>query len=919
MHQVRIKVKANKDDEPEDDAEPAIQATACGQASGEAVPTGAKMQPLAAPPGEGDIGGGYEGPQICTSQWGYDYLCLSRTPMLSLSLTGTSPTLSLPPTFINQQVQASFVVWNYGGGRLTGTVSVPAPFSIVSGASFSLLPGQPQEVVVRFSSGTAGSFSKSISISSNGGSKAVTATSVAHKVSFYPAQVDFGSGLFVVTRQYNNPATLALEDSGLLRITRRNLDNYVSQTDRMGLPIEKTLTVKNEGTVSVTLTLSTAAPYKIVSVLPTLSPGQSGQVTLRFDPAESGTFTGNVQVGIQDGQGSITSPPLVGLAHKIEIDPAELNFGIVFRGSTAERKLMVKNQGVTAVTLEIPNTNMTSPFNIVLDANLTLGPGESKEVPVRFGPTEPGTFQGDVSFLISGQSSLRVPAISVVYGFEEFLAALSWAYNMIYAENINNGNQLLLAGFNDLSLGQIQELMNFYGSQTTGAGVIDPEKLAQIQQADDLWRSLEPAQVNAWLQALAQALQENRFEEEYDRLLPQGLDKLVEATLLMVGVGDIATDSSEAKQAIRNLLTTILEQGGPLDVIRWMQQSVEDALCRAVSGILCTLLPAVGKLNPLWLIWKVAFYDPFKQAWDHFISLFVDPNTQQLTQEGKWASTAIMYIAVNMANNLPVVSLGYPIIDDGIRSFENFLAWAYRDISRLDQALGTLFSAAGAVLRGWVAHPFRVETNWAASVLLLPQGHNIPGVSSRIMVLLRGDHCTNCAANANNIVEWLQIALQRLQDTSSPPIGPPGLGLTYGGDMKVIVLSFTNTQATGVDAVKNKLKSSGADSNSVLIVMVYWDSNGQPQAECISTACVLMKMSNPTGFEELMRRLKEAFLWGPLANLNQHELAALMFGICGGDLECVLFFAEQLAKEPPQPKDPSEFCPPIPDDVNPCY
>jgi hypothetical protein len=43
-HQVRIKVKAGKDDEPEDDAEPAIQATACGQATGEAVPTGTRRK-----------------------------------------------------------------------------------------------------------------------------------------------------------------------------------------------------------------------------------------------------------------------------------------------------------------------------------------------------------------------------------------------------------------------------------------------------------------------------------------------------------------------------------------------------------------------------------------------------------------------------------------------------------------------------------------------------------------------------------------------------------------------------------------------------------------------------------------------------------------------------------------------------------
>jgi hypothetical protein len=58
VHQVRIKVKANRDDEPEENAEPAIQATTCGQAAGETVATGSAMQPLAAPPGEGDFEGG---------------------------------------------------------------------------------------------------------------------------------------------------------------------------------------------------------------------------------------------------------------------------------------------------------------------------------------------------------------------------------------------------------------------------------------------------------------------------------------------------------------------------------------------------------------------------------------------------------------------------------------------------------------------------------------------------------------------------------------------------------------------------------------------------------------------------------------------------------------------------------------------
>nr|BAL52606.1 hypothetical protein HGMM_F01H03C08 [uncultured Acetothermia bacterium] len=394
-HQVRIKVKADKEDEPEDGAEPAIQATACGQASGEAVPEGVKMQPFYVPPGDGgSFEGGYEGPQICTSQWGYDYLCISRTPMISLSTTS----LTVPQTFINQQTQASFVIWNSGGGRLTGTVSVPAPFSIVSGASFSLLPGQPQEVVVKFSSATPGSFSKSISISSNAGSKTVSATSVAHKVSFSPATLDFGSGLLVLREQCNKMGTCGLG------------------TEKVGLPIEKQLTVKNEGSVSVTLTLSTSAPYKIVSVLPTLSPGQSAQVTVRFDPSESGSFTGSVQVGINGGQGNVTSSPLVGVAHKIEIEPAELNFGIVIVGTVRERKLTVKNQGVTMVALAM---STAAPFSIGSEGSFTLAPSESQDVTVRVSPTASGDLQGTVR-LTTEAAFKELPVLGKAYTEEEY-------------------------------------------------------------------------------------------------------------------------------------------------------------------------------------------------------------------------------------------------------------------------------------------------------------------------------------------------------------------------------------------------------------------------------------------------------------------------------------------------------------------
>ena len=56
---------------------------------------------------------------------------------------------------------------------------MPVPFSIVSGGSFSLAPGQPQEVVVRFTPSASGLFSQSAAITSNGGNTAVSLTARA--------------------------------------------------------------------------------------------------------------------------------------------------------------------------------------------------------------------------------------------------------------------------------------------------------------------------------------------------------------------------------------------------------------------------------------------------------------------------------------------------------------------------------------------------------------------------------------------------------------------------------------------------------------------------------------------------------------------------------------------------------------------
>ncbi len=438
--------------------------------------------------------------------------------MLSLSLTGPSPSLSLPPTFINQQVQASFVVWNYGGGTLTGTVSVPAPFSIVSGGSFSLLPGQPQDVVVRFSSATAGSFSSSLTISSNGGNATVTATSVAHKVTFSPATLDFGSGLFVMREQCNQMGMCG------------------PHTEKVGLPIEKQLTVKNEGTVSVTLTLSTAWPYKVVSVPPTLSPGQSAQVTLRFDPSESGSFSGTVQVGISEGQGSVTAP-LVGTAHKIEIDPAELDFIIVFLGSSRVRKLTVKNQGVTTVPLTF---SVSGPYSFESSNSFTLTPSQSQDVRIRFTPSSSGVFSSTVR-LGSGTSFIEVPAVGEAMTKEEYRQKLLQAYNQqrqqcyadpvtrsttfdgdcgigVFRAAISDRDEFLLVGFNEITPDMLINIEAMAGNYVDVPEAVI-ERLIELTELFAEFDNLDPNLVASWWQRLRDALAADRFDEEYSVLL----------------------------------------------------------------------------------------------------------------------------------------------------------------------------------------------------------------------------------------------------------------------------------------------------------------------------------------------------------------------------------------------------------------
>jgi len=95
-----------------------------------------------------------------------------------------SPVLSVSPASrdfgsvaVGSTADLSFTVQNTGGGTLSGSASVSAPFSIVSGSPYSLTAGQSVNVFVRFAPTAAQSSTATVSFGgANGATASVTGT-----------------------------------------------------------------------------------------------------------------------------------------------------------------------------------------------------------------------------------------------------------------------------------------------------------------------------------------------------------------------------------------------------------------------------------------------------------------------------------------------------------------------------------------------------------------------------------------------------------------------------------------------------------------------------------------------------------------------------------------------------------------------
>ena len=167
---------------------------------------------------------------------------------------------------VGQWTEATFTVENTGDATLEGEASVPVPFSIVSGGTYSLGPGAQQAVTVRFTPPAVGAYAETVTFSgAEGATRPVTGRGVAPPepaIAVTPAEHDFGE---VEVGQWS----------------------------------ETTFTIENTGDATLEGEATAVEPFSIVlGGTYSLGPGVQQQVTVRFTPpavgayAETLTFTG---------------------------------------------------------------------------------------------------------------------------------------------------------------------------------------------------------------------------------------------------------------------------------------------------------------------------------------------------------------------------------------------------------------------------------------------------------------------------------------------------------------------------------------------------------------------------------------------------------------------------------------------------
>jgi hypothetical protein len=201
----------------------------------------------------------------------------TATPQLEVS----RPDIDFGDVNVDTSAQETFTITNVGGGTLMGDATLncgECGFTILSGGSFSLGPGESQDVVVEFSPASDGLATDTVNVTSNGGDATVNVSGtgvIPPQLSVDPDMLNFGTIL----------------------------------TTFADLPF--TVTNTGGGTLTGSVTIAASSSGDVFSIVSgdtfSLGPGESQEVVIRFTPEELDLlYTGNAEVSSNGGSATVS-------------------------------------------------------------------------------------------------------------------------------------------------------------------------------------------------------------------------------------------------------------------------------------------------------------------------------------------------------------------------------------------------------------------------------------------------------------------------------------------------------------------------------------------------------------------------------------------------------------------------------------
>ncbi|WP_019499612.1 choice-of-anchor D domain-containing protein [Pseudanabaena sp. PCC 6802] len=317
-------------------------------------------------------------------------------------------------TLVGTAVTRTFAIANTGTSDLnltTGSITVPAGYTITTTPSATVAPGGSTTIGVQLTAATAGTFAGDISIPNDDSDEnpynfAITGTVTAPEINVTDG--GFGGTTDNITDGDTTPSTTDGTDYG---------------STPLGTAITRTFTIANTGTSDLNLTtgsITVPAGYTIAT-LPsaTVAPGASTTIEVQLTATAAGTFAGDIAIPNDDSDENPYNFAITGtvIAPEINVNDGGFggttdnildgdttpsttdgtDYGSTPLGTALTRTFTIENTGTANLNLTTGSITVPTGYTIATLPSATVAPGASTTIEVQLTATTVGTFAGDIS------------------------------------------------------------------------------------------------------------------------------------------------------------------------------------------------------------------------------------------------------------------------------------------------------------------------------------------------------------------------------------------------------------------------------------------------------------------------------------------------------------------------------------------